>query len=280
VTQVFVAVHPEAARDVDLVLQYGLQAWVLRSQKTRQNGQALAAQAGVILGQDAGAAEGHPRGLHEIVEIAQAVAEQQFVDIANEGMAAQVAMLPDGGMAGQVVPAGIQLQGIVGQLGAQIGAALGAFQGDGDVGLAFRQADETGYRQDVQRHVRVPALEIYQQRCQNDTAEAFGRADAYVARQALRGAAQGLLCGQQGAFHRFGIGQQALAVFGQGKAAGAGFFKQGHAQRLLQEANTAGHRAVLYAQPLGGRAGPLGAGHLDEVPYGIPVVDHRWTFVH
>jgi len=221
VTQILVAVHPETARDPDLAAQHRLQLRVLRSQEARQYGQALAPETGLILGQDAGAAEGHPRSLHQIVEIAQPIAEQQFVDIANEPVVVQVGALPDGRMIGQAGLAAIQHQGIVSEPGAQIGAALRAFERDGNVGLALREADEPRYGQDIQRHGRMPALEVDHQRCQNDAAKTFGGTDAHMARQALRRTAERFLGGQQGTFDGLGIGQQALAIFGQGKAAGA-----------------------------------------------------------
>ncbi|MCY1541860.1 hypothetical protein D9M68_775690 [compost metagenome] len=97
-------------------------------------------------------------------------------------MAGQVRAGRDRRVAGEVAGRAVQAQRVIAQLAAYIRAALGALDGDGQVGLALGQADEPGHRQDVQRDVRIAPLEVGGQGRQHVAAETLGGADAQVAR--------------------------------------------------------------------------------------------------
>ncbi|KAG1532114.1 hypothetical protein G6F50_016346 [Rhizopus delemar] len=97
-------------------------------------------------------------------------------------MVGQVRAACDWRVARQIARRAIQPQGVVAQLAADVGAALRAFDGDGQVRLALGQADNARHRQDVQRDMRIAPLEIGRQRRQHIAAEPFSCADAQVAR--------------------------------------------------------------------------------------------------
>ena len=88
--QVLVAVHPERARDLHLLFQHRREPGILGGDEAGQDGQRLALQRRVVLGDHAGAAQDHLAGRQQILQIAQSLAEQQFVHIADERVVRQV----------------------------------------------------------------------------------------------------------------------------------------------------------------------------------------------
>ncbi|MNY18683.1 hypothetical protein D3C86_1520790 [compost metagenome] len=225
----------------------------------------------MVLGHHAGAAQHHLAGGQQVFQIAQTLAEQKFVHIADEGVVRQVRALIDGRVARQVAGRAIQAQRVIAQLAAHIGAALRTFDGDGQVGLALGQADKARNRQDIQRDVRIASLEVGRERRQHIAAEAFGGADAQMARQGLTDARQVFAGGMHHAFHLFGMHEQALAVVRQHEAGAARLLEQQGVQLGLERPDAARHGGVLHAKLARRRADALGAGHFQEIAQAVPI---------
>src|SRR5690606_26865574 len=115
-------------------------------------------------------------------QVTQPVAEQKLLYIADEGVPGEIVAAADRRVPFQVARRAVQAQGVVRQLGAYVGSALRAFDGDGEVGFALGQAYETRHGQYIDGHMRIALLERRQQRREDVAAEAFRRADANVSR--------------------------------------------------------------------------------------------------
>ncbi|KGQ02306.1 hypothetical protein BBAD15_g12484 [Beauveria bassiana D1-5] len=206
----------------------------------------------MVLRHHAGAAQHHPAGRQQVFQVAQALAEQQFVDIADEAVAGQVGAAADRRMARQ-------------------GPRWGRFDRDGQIGLALGQADEARHRQDVQRDVRIAPLEVGRQRRQHVAAEALGGADAQVAGQGLADPGQRLAGAVHRALHLLRVHEQALAVLGQDEAGAARFLEQQGVQLAFQRADAARHGGVLDPELARRGADPLGPRDLQEIPQTVPI---------
>lgn len=102
-------VHPKAALDDYFVFQHGMQTWVLGCHEAWQDRQRVTLQCRVVLGNHARAFEDNTAAWHDIVQVAQSVAEQQLFYIADKGMARQIAALGNRYFVRQVVCACIKL---------------------------------------------------------------------------------------------------------------------------------------------------------------------------
>ncbi len=269
--QILPAIHPELPRYADLARQHGYQFVGLGRQKARQYRHAPALACSDVLGDDAGTAQVGAGLGQQVGEVQQLGAERQVVDITDEAVAREVAAMADRRVAVQVVLGGIQLQAVVAQLAAHIGAMLWPFQGDDDVCLAFGQADEVRQRQDIDADGWVAVDEMAQLRGNEEAAKAFGAAHAYVPRQRYP-RPRDLFTGHvQGAFDSLRVAQQALPFSRENEAAGARLLEQQSAQRCLQRGDASRHGGVVHAQALGGIAGFSGTRHFEEELQVIPV---------
>ena len=129
--------------------------------------------------------------------------------------------------------------------------------------------------------MRVAFEEAAHLRTDEAAAEGFGAGDTQVPGEPQAGAGDLLAGGLQGAFQRFGMAQQALALDGEGEAGGARLLEQQRPQALFQGTNAPRHRGVVHPQTTRGGAGGASTRHFEEETQVVPVefVAHR-AFLH
>ena len=245
--------HPEGADKPDLVRQYHFQAVVDICGEGRQYADARAGGDGLLLGQDAGAADIHLAGAGDLVQEQQFAAEHHVVHVADKPVPAELVAAGNGAVVFKVRPAGVEPEDIVSEFGDNEGPPLRALQGNDNIGFVPGQPQGPGHGQQVQVQVRVATDKVAQFPAQHDGAVALGGADADLAGELFVRLRQALLDAHAGAFHLFHPGQQLAAGLGEA-VAGLLSDKQGHAQAFLQGVDAPGHGGVIHAHaPCGSR---------------------------
>ena len=222
-----------------------------RRHEVRQHRDAEAGDGGVELRDQIGAAEFGGDLWRDLRQVVQFRREQQFLDIADEAMAGQVAAARDGGRAIEIGGRGIKPEAVIEQLAPDDPAFLRHGQADRDIGLALRQAEQPRGGDQLQIEIGIPLGEFQQPRGQEVAAETVGRADPDRAGQMRARAADRLLVGDDGGFHRLRAVGDALAGFGE-QIAGLAAIKQFCGQMPFQPVDTPDHCGMIDAELLGG----------------------------
>ena len=181
----------------------------------RQHGDAESGERGVELRDQIGAAEACGnlrRDLRQIVELRR---EQQLLDIADEAVLRQHVARGDLREAVEIGGSGVKPEAVVEQLAADDAAFLRHGQADGDVGLALGEAEQPRSRDKLQVEIGIPVGEGSEPWRQEGGAEPVGGADPHRAGQPRHRAADLLLVGDDGRFHRFRAVGDPLAGLGQ-----------------------------------------------------------------
>ena len=195
--------HPERARYSHLVRQHRAQLGMRGRHEMRQHRNTEACDGGVELRDQVGAAKLRGDLWRDLRQVVQFRREQQFLDVADEAMRGQVATISDIRRAVEIGRRSIEPETVVEQLAPDDAAFLRHRQADGDIGLALRQAKKPCGGDELQVEIGIPLGEFHQPRGQKVAAETVGGADPHGAGQMRTRAADGLLVGHNGGFHRF-----------------------------------------------------------------------------
>ncbi|MEY9316215.1 hypothetical protein ABIF29_003014 [Bradyrhizobium elkanii] len=188
------------------------------------------------------------RDLRQVVELRR---EQKLLDVADEAVPRQVGACGDDRRLGEIGGCGIKPECVVQELAADDAAFLRHGQADRDVGLALGEREQPRGGDELQIEIGIPFGELDQPRGQKVAAEAVGRADPHRAGEMGARAADRLLVGDDGGFHRLRAVGDALAGLGQ-QIAGLAAIKQFCGKVALQPVDTADHCGMIDAELLGG----------------------------
>ena len=236
----------------------------------RQHGDAKARDGGVELRDQIGAAEFGGDFWRDLGQVVQFGREQQFLDIADEAMPGQVATRYDPRRAIEIGRCGIEPEAIVEQLAPDDPAFLGHRQADRNIGLALRQAEQPRGGDELQIEIGIPLGEFHQPRGQEVAAEAVGGADPDRAGELGARAADRLLVGDDGEFHRFRAVGDALAGLGQ-EVSGLAAIEQFCREMPFQPVDTPDHCGMIDRKLLGGSGNRSAADDRQHETEVIPV---------
>src|SRR5215213_5543524 len=196
--------------------------------------------------------------------------EDEVVDIADHLVVMEIAGRGDGRMPAEIVRGGVEPEPIIRELARDDLALARGRERDRDVGLAFRQREKSGHRDELDFEVRILGRERRDAGSEERRAEPVRGADPHDAGDReirspdLARRREGL------GFHGLGLGEEALTV-SRKRVALRSALEELRLERALQRRNAPRHRRVVGAEAAGRNRKATRARHREEEAQVVPV---------